>query len=111
MMSQLIIHAGDFTFQARFEEQLAPKTCAAFRKVMPFESQAGHGAGVAGVIWNHAESDAGVHPDAPPLRAHGSLALERHHLAKCRAGLWRQLLLKTGLEREVAGVDNELAHS
>src|SRR3984893_12958155 len=41
-MSQLIVHAGDFTFQARFEEQLAPKTCAAFRKVMPFESQAIH---------------------------------------------------------------------
>jgi len=31
-MSQLIVRAGDFTFQARFEEQLAPKTCAAFRK-------------------------------------------------------------------------------
>src|SRR5260370_32990859 len=41
-MSQLIVHAGDFTFQARFEDQLAPKTCAAFRKVMPFESQAIH---------------------------------------------------------------------
>src|SRR6266852_1476549 len=41
-MSQLIIHAGDFIFQARFEEQLAPKTCAAFRKVMPLESQAIH---------------------------------------------------------------------
>src|SRR6266704_2486913 len=41
-MSQLIVHAGDFTFQARFEEQLAPKTCAAFRKAMPFESQAIH---------------------------------------------------------------------
>ena len=41
-MSQLLIHAGDFTFQARFEEQLAPKTCAAFRKAMPFESQAIH---------------------------------------------------------------------
>src|SRR6267154_3438411 len=41
-MSQLIIHAGDFTFQARFEEQLAPKTVAAFRKAMPFESQAIH---------------------------------------------------------------------
>src|ERR1700744_3410692 len=45
-MSQLIVHAGDFTFQARFEEQLAPKTCAAFRKAMPFESQAIH------VRWN-----------------------------------------------------------
>ena len=41
-MSQLIVHAGDFTFQARFEEQLAPKTCAAFRKAMPFESQLIH---------------------------------------------------------------------
>src|SRR5438309_4501414 len=41
-MSQLVIHAGDFTFQARFEEQLAPKTCAAFRKAMPFESQVIH---------------------------------------------------------------------
>src|ERR1700721_2766508 len=41
-MSQLIVHAGDFTFQARFEDQLAPKTCAAFRKAMPFESQAIH---------------------------------------------------------------------
>jgi hypothetical protein len=41
-MSQLIVRAGDFTFEARFEEQLAPKTCAAFRKAMPFESQAIH---------------------------------------------------------------------
>ena len=41
-MSQLIVRAGDFTFQARFEEKLAPKTCAAFRKAMPFESQAIH---------------------------------------------------------------------
>ena len=41
-MSQLIVHAGDFTFQARFEEQLAPKTCAAFRKAMPFNSEFVH---------------------------------------------------------------------
>jgi hypothetical protein len=41
-MSQLIVRAGDFTFEARFEEQLAPKTVAAFRKAMPFESQAIH---------------------------------------------------------------------
>ena len=41
-MSRLVVHAGDFTFQARFEEKLAPKTCAAFRKAMPFESQAIH---------------------------------------------------------------------
>ena len=41
-MSQLIVRAGDFAFQARFEEQLAPKTCAAFRKALPFESHAIH---------------------------------------------------------------------
>ena len=41
-MSQLIIRAGDFSFDARFEEQLAPRTCAAFRRAMPFESQMVH---------------------------------------------------------------------
>jgi Protein of unknown function (DUF3830) len=41
-MSQLIIRAGEFTFQARFEEALAPKTCAAFKKAMPFVSQVIH---------------------------------------------------------------------
>src|SRR5579862_2758912 len=38
----LIVRAGDFTFQARFEEQLAPKTCAAFRRAMPFDSEFVH---------------------------------------------------------------------
>jgi hypothetical protein len=42
LMSQLIVRAGEFTFHARFEEQLAPKTAVAFRKAMPFESQAIH---------------------------------------------------------------------
>ena len=41
-MSQLIIRAGEFTFNARFEEELAPKTCAAFRKAMPFVSKVIH---------------------------------------------------------------------
>jgi len=41
-MSQLMVHAGDFTLQASFEEQLAPKTVAAFHKAMPFENQAIH---------------------------------------------------------------------
>ena len=50
-MSQLLIHAGDFTFQARFEEQLAPKTCAAFRKAMPFESQAIHVRWSGEAVW------------------------------------------------------------
>ena len=50
-MSQLIVYAGDFTFQARFEEQLAPKTCAAFRHVMPFESHAIHVRWSGEAVW------------------------------------------------------------
>src|SRR5262252_2029206 len=41
-MSQLIIRACEFTFGARFEEELAPKTCAAFKKAMPFLSKVIH---------------------------------------------------------------------
>jgi hypothetical protein len=39
------------------------------------------------------------------------LALERHGFTKGRAGPGRQLLFETGLESEVAGADNGLAHS
>ena len=35
----LKITVGDLTFTARFEEEAAPETCAAFRRVLPFESQ------------------------------------------------------------------------
>jgi hypothetical protein len=41
-MSALRIHAGPFTFDARFEEEAAPQTCAAFKKAMPFKSQVVH---------------------------------------------------------------------
>jgi hypothetical protein len=41
-MKKLIVRGAEFTFEARFEETLAPKTVAAFRKAMPFESQAIH---------------------------------------------------------------------
>ena len=41
-MGKLVIRAGEFTFEARFEEQLAPKTVAAFRKALPFESHIIH---------------------------------------------------------------------
>ena len=35
----LRITVGDLTFTARFEEEAAPETCAAFQRVLPFESQ------------------------------------------------------------------------
>jgi len=41
-MSDLRVTAGQFTFDARFEDELAPKTCAAFRKHLPFESRVIH---------------------------------------------------------------------
>jgi uncharacterized protein DUF3830 len=38
----LRITAGKFTFKARLEEQLAPKTCAAIRKRLPIKSKLVH---------------------------------------------------------------------
>lgn len=41
-MSDLLVHAGPYTFDARFETEAAPKTCAAFRAAMPFVSKVVH---------------------------------------------------------------------
>ena len=41
-MPKLFVKAGPFSFEARFEEDLAPQTCAAFRKAMPFKSKVVH---------------------------------------------------------------------
>ena len=41
-MTALKITAGDFTFDAVLEEEKAPQTCAAFRKVMPYSGQIVH---------------------------------------------------------------------
>ena len=41
-MDQLRITAGPYTFLARLETEAAPKTCAAFRKALPFESKIVH---------------------------------------------------------------------
>ncbi|PWR24742.1 DUF3830 family protein [Zavarzinia aquatilis] len=41
-MSKLRITAGPFTFDARFEEELAPQTVAAFKAQMPFVSKVVH---------------------------------------------------------------------
>src|SRR5579863_5578605 len=52
------------------------------------------------------------HPDSLPAPAHmDSLALEWHRAAKSGDRLRRQLLFETGLEGEVARVDDELTHS
>jgi len=41
-MTTLRITAGQFSFKARFEEAAAPKTCAAFKRLLPFENQIVH---------------------------------------------------------------------
>ena len=41
-VTQLRLTAGPFTFDARLEEKLAPKTCAAFTRHLPFESHFVH---------------------------------------------------------------------
>ena len=38
----VVITAGPFRFVARLEEQAAPRTCAAFREMLPFESRVIH---------------------------------------------------------------------
>jgi hypothetical protein len=41
-MTMLRITAGTYTFKARLEEQLAPKTCAAIKKRLPIKSKLVH---------------------------------------------------------------------
>ncbi len=41
-MTKLKITAGPFTFGARLEEEAAPKTCAAFRKLLPYHEKIIH---------------------------------------------------------------------
>ena len=41
-MQMLRIKAGKYTFKARLEEELAPKTCAAIRKRLPIKSKLVH---------------------------------------------------------------------
>jgi hypothetical protein len=38
-VSNVLITVGPLRFVARFEFQAAPRTCAAFRKLLPFENQ------------------------------------------------------------------------
>lgn len=43
--------AGPYTFAGRFEEKLAPKTCAAFRARMPFVSRIVHVRWSGEAVW------------------------------------------------------------
>jgi hypothetical protein len=50
-MTKLVLTVGAFTFDARFEEALAPKTCAAFRHALPFESEMIHVRWSGEAVW------------------------------------------------------------
>ncbi len=41
-MTKVLVEAGPFRFEGKLEEELAPKTCAAFKAAMPFVSQVVH---------------------------------------------------------------------
>lgn len=41
-MSGVVIHAGGFRFVARWEETVAPRTCAAFRALLPYRQKLIH---------------------------------------------------------------------
>jgi hypothetical protein len=41
-VSDVVITSGTFTFPARFEERAAPRTCEAFRKLLPFNNHLVH---------------------------------------------------------------------
>lgn len=51
LVTDLRIVAGPYTFDARFERQPAPKTCAAFEAAMPFESQVVHVRWSGEAVW------------------------------------------------------------
>ena len=41
-MSSIRIKAGPYAFEARFEEEAAPKTCARFKKLLPYKERIIH---------------------------------------------------------------------
>jgi hypothetical protein len=50
-MRSLRITVGSFRFVARLEEQAAPKTCAAFRALLPFRNQVIHSRWSGEAVW------------------------------------------------------------
>ena len=50
-MSKLIVTAGPFKFDAKFELEAAPKTCAAFLELLPFSNQVIHSRWSGEAVW------------------------------------------------------------
>jgi hypothetical protein len=50
-MSDLVVTAGPFRFAARFETALAPKTCATFRRLLPYRQKVIHVRWSGEAVW------------------------------------------------------------
>ena len=50
-MTTIRIKAGPYEFDAKFEEQLAPKTCAKFKSMLPFKSKIIHVRWSGEAVW------------------------------------------------------------
>lgn len=50
-MTAVKVTAGEFVFTGRFEEAMAPKTCAAFKARLPYESRVVHVRWSGEAVW------------------------------------------------------------
>ena len=50
-MKIIEIRSGGFTFQAKLEEELAPKTCARFLKLLPYHQKVIHSRWSGEAVW------------------------------------------------------------
>jgi len=50
-MSDVVIRIGSFTLRARYELELAPQTCAAFRRMLPLQTHVLHVRWSGQAVW------------------------------------------------------------
>src|SRR4029078_10019136 len=84
-MTMLRISAGPFTYVARLEEQDAPQTCAAFRKLLPYRQKLIHARWSGEACWVPlGDFRLGVEPENPVERpAAGQLLFSPGGISEC----------------------------
>jgi len=77
-MEIVAIQAGPFSFAAKLEVELAPKTCEAFRRLLPFENQVIHSRWSGEAVWiplGDFDTGLGFENHEPPVpRRHSALS-------------------------------------
>jgi hypothetical protein len=83
--TRLTVTAGPYTFGARLEEELAPRTCEAFKRMLPFESRIIHARWSGEAAWIPlGDLDVGVgHENATSFPAPGEVLLYPPGLSEC----------------------------